>query len=400
MSSTLSLPTSPPPSSSLESISDDCCGICTLLVTDDAKALICDICEKWIHAKCDRMPDITYEHHEINHEAIFICRKCRTCGICDRIIASNQNYIYCDNCTSLIHVKCNMFDNKQYDKYVKDENPTFCLQCNQENIPFLKLNDKQHGLTMDGINYPEEIDVNNLFLNQSQLSIVNKINNLMNQNSNNVLDYDDDVPFIDCKYYSADSFKRMKFNSSKEFSILHLNIHSIEAHIEDLRIALQLIDYKFDFICLSESLIIEDTEPKININIDSYQAAVGTATRSTKGGVLIYVKEGINFEPRQDLVIYAEKKIESYFIEVINEKKKNSIIGVVYRHPCMDPNSFNEDYIQPLTEKLQCENKQIFIAGDFNFDMLKTNHAETLAFFETMISGQLIPSIYRLKLIL
>ena len=60
---------------------------------------------------------------------------------------------------------------------------------------------------MDGINYPEEKDINNLFLNESQVRIVNKISNLMSQYSNNILDYDDDVPFIDCKYYSADSFK-------------------------------------------------------------------------------------------------------------------------------------------------------------------------------------------------
>ena len=37
----------------------------------------------------------------------------------------------------------------------------------------------------------------------------------------------------------------------------------------------------------------------------------------------------------------------------------------------MDESSFIDDYIQPLNEKLQCENKQFFIAGDFNFDMLK-----------------------------
>ena len=59
----------------------------------------------------------------------------------------------------------------------------------------------------------------------------------------------------------------------------------------------------------------------------------------------------------------------------------------------MDPTHFNEDFTQPLTERLQQENKQIFVAGDFNFDLLKTNHTETLEFYETMIVGQLLPSI-------
>ena len=59
------------------------------------------------------------------------------------------------------------------------------------------------------------------------------------------------------------------YQNGKELSILHLNIHSIEAHIDDLRIALQLLGYNFDFICLSESKIKENYEPKIDINLDN-----------------------------------------------------------------------------------------------------------------------------------
>ena len=146
---------------------------------DDDKALMCDICKKWIHVQCEKMSDILFEHHHINREEIFICRQCRTCGICNRRIATNQNFIHCDLCSNLAHVKCNKFDDKQYKKYLKDENATFCLKCIQENLPFLKLNDEQLLFTMDGIDYPDEIEVNDFFLNESQMSIINKINNLM-----------------------------------------------------------------------------------------------------------------------------------------------------------------------------------------------------------------------------
>ena len=109
-SSTLSRPVSPSPLSNTGNISDDLCGICTHIVTENDKALICDLCDNWIHAKCEKMSDIQYEHHEINYEDIFRCRKCRTCGICNKLIASNQKFIYCDNCTGLVHIKCNKFD--------------------------------------------------------------------------------------------------------------------------------------------------------------------------------------------------------------------------------------------------------------------------------------------------
>ena len=102
--------------------------------------------------------------------------------------------------------------------------------------------------------------------------------------------YSDDDDFIDCKYYSIPEFDSQKFHPDKTFSILHLNIASVELHIDDLRIILDMLNFKFDFICLSESKILKDINPKIPIEIDGYQSPVGMPTESTKGGVLIYSK--------------------------------------------------------------------------------------------------------------
>ena len=83
---------------------------------------------------------------KFNPEAIFECRNCRTCSICDKVIALNHKFIECNSCMKLVHIKCNKFDAKQYERYVEDENPTFCLSCNREKLPFLEHNDKQYGL--------------------------------------------------------------------------------------------------------------------------------------------------------------------------------------------------------------------------------------------------------------
>ena len=77
-----------------------------------------------------------------------------------------------------------------------------------------------------------------------------------------------------------------------------------------------MLEFKFVIISLSESKIQKNCEPKIDINIDGYQSPVGTPTESAKGGVLIYVKNGINFKPRNDLAIYQSKELESLFIEI------------------------------------------------------------------------------------
>ena len=65
-----------------------------------------------------------------------------------------------------------------------------------------------------------------------------------------------------------------------------------------------MLDFAFDIICISESKIIKDYYPKFDINIKGYKTPVSTPTESTKGGVLIYVKNSLNFKPRNDLNIY------------------------------------------------------------------------------------------------
>ena len=85
---------------------------------------------------------------------------------------------------------------------------------------------------------------------------------------------------------------------------------------------LQLIKDDFDFICISATKVIKNCEPRIEISLNNYQEPVGTPTEAEKGGVLIYVKKGINFEPREDLNIYKERQLESYFIEVMDGEKQ------------------------------------------------------------------------------
>ena len=155
-----------------------------------------------------------------------------------------------------------------------------------------------------------------------------------------------------------------------------------------------MLDHSFDIICISESKILKGYDTKVDICIEGYQTPIGKPTESTKGGVLIYVRSGINFKPRNDLTVYKPKELESIFIEVINKKESNDIVGVIYRHPCMNESSFIDDYTKGLFDKLSNENKKFFISGDFNFDLLNAStHNETFEFFDTMMSNFLLPVI-------
>ena len=80
---------------------------------------------------------------------------------------------------------------------------------------------------------------------------------------------------------------------------------------------------------------------------------------------------------------------------MICPKKSNSIIGSIYRHPSMPGEDFVDEHLRILTHKLNNEkDKQIYIAGDFNFDLLKVSTDQpTSDFFDIMTSNFLLPTI-------
>ena len=58
-----------------------------------------------------------------------------------------------------------------------------------------------------------------------------------------------------------------------------------------------------------------------------------TPTESSKGGALLYIDKNLKYRSRSDLTLYKSKKIESFFIEIIELKKKNTIVGCIYKYP-------------------------------------------------------------------
>ena len=77
-----------------------------------------------------------------------------------------------------------------------------------------------------------------------------------------------------------------------------------------------------------------------NLNLNNYSFEF-TSTETCAGGTLLHIANNLSCECRNDLNIYNKNKLESTFIETVNPKKSNIIVGVIYRHPCMDLTDFN-----------------------------------------------------------
>ena len=75
---------------------------------------------------------------------------------------------------------------------------------------------------------------------------------------------------------------------------------------------------------------------------------------------------------------------EDLFVEIIDDKIKNKIVGIIYR----PPNNLADAFLNRLDEslnKITQENKEVYIMGDYNIDMTKSDTL-ALKFQNTLMS--------------
>ena len=82
----------------------------------------------------------------------------------------------------------------------------------------------------------------------------------------------------------------------------------------------------------------------MNLNDYSFEF---TPTETCASRTLLYIANHLSFKCN-DLNIYEKNELESTFIDTVNPKKSNIILGVIYRHPPMDLTDFNCNYFNKL----------------------------------------------------
>ena len=102
-----------------------------------------------------------------------------------------------------------------------------------------------------------------------------------------------------------------------------------------------------------------------------YQDEHTVRSNRAGGGVSIYIKPGISYKIRKDL-IFLEDSIETIFVEIDSSClniEKNLVVGVVYR----PPNTVTADFLEKMRtilRRIGPSTKQCRIMGDFNLNLL------------------------------
>ena len=92
-----------------------------------------------------------------------------------------------------------------------------------------------------------------------------------------------------------------------------------------------LIDYSI--ICFSETWLDDSfLESQSLYELPNYKSVHQVRNNGKGGGVSIYINESINFKLRSDLSINSTD-VESISVELLYNKKSNTLINVLYRQP-------------------------------------------------------------------
>ena len=172
----------------------------------------------------------------------------------------------------------------------------------------------------------------------------------------------------DSKYYSVEEYQKVK--NLGNFNIFHTNVNGLGSKCDNLCEFLASVSTKLDELAITETSEKEEIGFLTNGELEGYEL-FHTPSKISKGGTAVYVNKSFDSLERNDIKINTDE-FESTWVEIKNKKSKNILVGCIYRHP---HNNFKEffQFLDETLSKLVKENKELYLCGDFNFDLLKTN---------------------------
>ena len=303
------------------------------------------------------------------------------CIVCSKMVKKCHQDICCQICNGNIHKKCTGLKAKQLKCLNTKE--WVCANCKEDNHT---ASDSDIDNEVHDLNESPEFDVTKVNLQKYDDMIFNPLRFDNNSTSKVFNDISNDN-IHKCYYSTPEEFR---LGTCGKMNFLNANIRSLSKNLDSLKECIKTLDCNFDVIGISESHLKD--KPKSTDNIDGFSIEYMNRINKDKGGVCMYISEEIKYKLRIDLS-KANSSYESCFIEIEN-KNKHIIVGVVYRsHTPID--NFIRD-IEPIYKKINSEKKHVYVMGDFNIDLLKTDtHRPTHDYVELMYSCSMIPTIYK-----
>lgn len=168
------------------------------------------------------------------------------CGTCKKSVNSNHKAILCDICNNWVHIHCNNLTHKDYLYYqtAGTEIPWFCKNCVAETFPYSDLENCEI-FALNNFKKPTNLD------SLPSFDILSKLSNMPN-----LSDYDNEdnlINPINSKYHFSYDLNNIAANCKDYLSLLHININSLDLHFDELHSFLSDNSIPFHIVAISET---------------------------------------------------------------------------------------------------------------------------------------------------
>ena len=346
------------------------CDTCESEQIDPSNSLYCVTCLK---VQCDDCSSFSsYQTHLLRStDKPYYCITCSLdypCLICKEHCYNDiihQPSIMCDFCNNWVHQKCSKLTINQFNKYGQIDLPYYCTPCLANTMPFTKLSRAGFDRLFDE-NSLESTSLDGMGVSSCSLCVECNTDcddcsvcpNMHRICSN----------CITCKYLTTSDFNTMLTKKGDEdISFIHFNIRSLTKHAPSVSdLIYNSFDKNPDIICISE------TKLGLHSDLNSVQLRdykfLHNDSKTNAGGTGIYISEDLDIKPRPDLDFNKHGECEASFVEiqVANPRKKNMILGSIYRHP----HDNHDDFFQVFCDTIDKINKNfsIVLLGDLNIN--------------------------------
>ena len=150
--------------------------------------------------------------------------------------------------------------------------------------------------------------------------------------------------------------------NERGFKMAFLNIVSLPKKIDEIRHSMS--NKNIDLIAFNETRLDSSFTDNF-IHLDNYDIIRKDRSRNG-GGVCIYLRSSINYKIRSDLI---SSDLEAVCVEITKPHSRPFIVTTVYRPPNASSDFF--DHFEKLIKQIDDEDKEMYLMGDLNCDMLK-----------------------------
>ena len=150
---------------------------------------------------------------------------------------------------------------------------------------------------------------------------------------------------------------------------------------------------KFNIIAITETWL-EDGN-KDTFDLEGYKVIHVVRNRKRGGGCSLYVNELFNFNIVKPFCMSQTNMFECVTVDLEIKNHTNIKVVCVYRAPGNSISDFNKKW-EEILQKMSLGNKDIYICGDFNINLLNCDsHRETEQFVNIMYGAGSFPAIIK-----